>query len=99
MSEDAVNKPSTLGKFLKTEVMLLIGSLFVGLVLLPVAVWFIGHMVFGAYEGAGYAEFYGMLSYKIRSGDAVAWFLILSPWLVLQCLRLMALGWRTAAKT
>ena len=99
MSEDAVKKPSALGKFLKTEVMLLIGCLFVGLILLPVAVWFVGHVVFGAYEGAGYAEFYGMLSGKIRSGDAFAWFLILSPWLVLQCLRLMALGWRTTAKT
>ena len=99
MSEDAVKKPSALGKFLKTEAMLLIGSLFVGLVLLPVAVWFVGHVVFGAYEGAGYAEFYGMLSGKIRSGNVGAWFLVLSPWLVLQCLRLMALGWRTAAKT
>ena len=98
MTEDATKKPSVLGKFLKTEVMLLIGSLFVGLVLLPVAVWFVGHVVFGAYDGAGYAEFYGMLSGKIRSGDAVAWFLILSPWLVLQCLRLMAFGWRSAAK-
>ena len=99
MSEDAVKKPSALGKFLKTEAMLLIGSLFVGLVLLPVAAWFAGHVVFGAYEGAGYAEFYGMLSGKIRSGDVGAWFLVLSPWLVLQCLRLMALGWRKAAKT
>ena len=98
MTEDATKKPSVLGKFLKTEVMLLIGSLFVGLVLLPVAVWFVGRVVFGAYDGAGYAEFYGMLSGKIRSGDAVAWFLILSPWLVLQCLRLMAFGWRSAAK-
>ena len=98
MTEDAIKKPSVLGKVLKTEVMLLIGSLFVGLVLLPVAVWFVGHVVFGAYDGAGYAEFYGMLSGKIRSGDAVAWFLILSPWLVLQCLRLMAFGWRSAAK-
>lgn len=99
MSEDAVKKPSALGKILKTEAMLLIAFLFVGLVLLPVAVWFVGHVVFGAYEGAGYAEFYGMLSGKIRSGDVGAWFLVLSPWLVVQCLRLMALGWRTAAKT
>ena len=99
MSEDAVNKPSTPGKFLKTEAMLFIGLLFVGVVLLPIAVWFVGHMVFGAYEGAGYTAFYGLLSGKIRSGDGVAWFLVLSPWLIVQCVRLMALGWRTAAKT
>ena len=99
MTEDAIKPPPALGKFLKTELMLLIGALFVGLVLLPVAVWFVGPVVFGAYEGAGYAEFYGMLSGKIRAGDAAAWFLVLSPWLVLQCLRLMALGWRAAVKT
>ena len=99
MSENAGKKPITPGKVLKTEAMLFIGSLFIGLVLLPVAVWFVGHAVFGAYEGAGYTAFFGMLSGKIRSGDAVAWFLVLSPWLVLQCVRLMALGWRAAAKT
>lgn len=99
MTDAAVEKTSKLGKFLKTEAMLFIGLLFVGLVLLPIAIWFVGHVVFEAYEGAGYTAFYGMLSGKIRSGDPVAWFLVLSPWLVLQCVRLMALGWRSAAKT
>jgi hypothetical protein len=43
-------------------------------------------------------DFFGNLSGKIRSGDAVAWFLVLSPWLAWQVLRLAALGWRAAGK-
>jgi len=78
--------------------MLLTGMLFLGIVILPIAIWFVGKVVFGAYGGAGYGDFFGTLSGKIRNGDLVAWFLVLSPWLALQCMRLMALGWRFAAK-
>lgn len=70
-----------------------------GLIVLPIAIWFVGKSVFGAYGGAGYADFFGVLSAKLRNGDVVAWFLVLSPYLVWQCLRLMALGWRTVGKT
>lgn len=73
--------------------------LFVGIVLLPLAIWFVGKAVFGAYGGAGYADFFGTLSGKIRSGDLVAWFLVLSPYIVWQCLRLMVFGWRSVGKT
>ena len=72
--------------------------LFAGLVLLPAVIWFVGHAVFGAYDGAGYSDFFGTLSSKIRSGNLVAWFLVLSPWIVWQCLRLIARGWRAAGK-
>jgi len=87
-----------LGKILKKEALLLFGLLFFGLAVLPVAIWFVGDAVFGAYGGSGYSEFYGELSSKIREGDIVAWFLVLSPWLVWQSVRLMALGWRATAK-
>ncbi len=79
--------------------MLFVGLLFVGFVLMPIVIWFVGKAVFGAYGGAGYVEFFGTLSGKIRSGDSVAWFLVLSPWLVWQILRLMVFGWRAAGKT
>ena len=72
--------------------------LFAGFVLLPIAIWFVGKAVFGAYGGAGYADFFGTLSGKIRSGDLVAWFLVLSPYFVWQCLRLMVFGWRSLGK-
>ena len=72
--------------------------LFVGIVLLPLAIWFVGKAVFGTYGGAGYADFFGTLSGKIRGGDLVAWFLVLSPYVVWQCLRMMVLGWRYVGK-
>lgn len=98
MSETAGRRPSSRGTILKKEVAIFAGLLFFGLAILPIAIWFVGGAVFGAYGGTGYSEFFGTLSSKIRSGDLVAWFLVLSPWLVWQIVRLMALGWRSAAK-
>lgn len=98
MIDIAGKHPSPQGQSLKNEAALFTGLLFFGLVLLPVAIWFVGKAVFGAYGGMGYGDFFGTLIGKIRGGDLVAWFLVLSPWLVLQIGRLMALGWRAAAK-
>lgn len=98
MTETAGKRPNSWGKIIKKEAALFTGMLFLGLVILPIAVWFVGKAIFGAYGGAGYSEFFGTLSGKIRNGDLVAWFLVLSPWLTWQCLRLMAFGWRTAVK-
>ena len=90
------SNPTT--RVIRREAAVFAGFLFVGLVVLPIIVWFVGKAVFGAYGGAGFADFYGTLSGKIRSGDPVAWFLVLSPWLAWQILRLTLLGWRAAAK-
>ena len=98
MSETAGQHPSHPRNALKKEAALLAGLLFFGLVILPIAIWFVGKAVFGAYGGVGYGEFFGTLSGKIRGGDLAAWFLVLSPWLVWQILRLMAFGWRAAGK-
>ena len=89
---------SAFRRILTKEVALLAILLFFGLVLLPIAIWFVGKTVFGAYGGAGYMDFFGTLSGKIRSGDPVAWFLVLSPYLVWQIIRLTALGWRAIGK-
>ena len=94
MSEQT-NSPS---RVIRKEAAAFAGFLFFGLVLLPILIWFVGKAVFGAYGGAGFAEFYGTLSGKIRSGDLVAWFLVLSPWLAWQVLRMALVGWRAAAK-
>jgi len=98
VTETAGKQPTSPGKIIKKEAALFAVMLFVGLVILPIAVWFVGKSIFGAYGGAGYSDFFGTLSGKIRNGDLVAWFLVLSPWLTWQCLRLMAFGWRVAAK-
>lgn len=80
------------------EAALFLGLFFVGLVLLPIAVYFVGNAVFGAFEGNGFNEFFGMLGGRIRSGDRAAWFLIASPYLGILTLRLMAWGWRSTAR-
>lgn len=69
-----------------------------GIVLLPIAIWFVGNVVFDTYGGAGYGDFFSRLSGKLRAAEPVAWFLVLSPWIAVQVLRLAAFGWRRAGK-
>ena len=80
------------------EVALLVGFLFVGLIVLPYLIYFVGESVFGAYAGVGYWDFFTTLSAKVRNGDIVAWFLVLSPYMGWQCLRLAAKAWRAAGR-
>lgn len=87
-------KPAGLRQRATKELALLSGFLFFGLVVMPIIIYYVGQSVFGVYGGVNYGDFYGTLSGKIRSGDYVAWFLILSPYLGWQTLRLTAFGWR-----
>jgi len=80
------------------ELGLLAGFVFFGLVLMPVIIYFVGQSVFGAYGGVGYGDFFRTLSAKVRDGDIVAWFLVLSPYLGWQTLRLMAFAWRISGR-
>lgn len=90
--------PPSLRQRIIRETALIVGLLFVGLVLLPIAVWLVGDALFGDYGGAGYKGFFSLLSAKIREGDGVAWFLILSPYLGVSVIRLMSWGWRQSGK-
>ena len=85
-------------KAITRELALLLGFLFIGLVLLPVAVYVVGQAIFGDYGGGSYGHFFAELSGRVRSGDAAAWFLVLSPYLGWQMLRLIVTGWRTAGR-
>lgn len=80
------------------ETALFLGLFFVGIVILPIAIYFVGNTVFGAFEGNGYSDFFGTLSGRVRSGDRAAWFLIFSPYLAIMTMRLMAWGWRSTAR-
>ena len=76
------------------ELCLFLCLLFAGLVLLPIGVYLVGDQVFGSYGGHGFSGFFGTISSKIRDADRVAWFLVLSPYLGWQTIRLTALLWR-----
>ena len=85
-------------KTITREAALLLGFLFLGLVLLPVAIYVVGQAIFGDYGGGSYGHFFSELSGRIRAGDSAAWFVVLSPYLGWQTLRLIALGWRSAGR-
>ena len=92
------DNPNRRTGFLKKEAAIFLAMLFLGLIILPVAIWFVGNVVFGDYGGAGYGDFFGNLTLRIVSGNLAAWFLVLSPWLTLQAVRLALAGWRHAGK-
>lgn len=79
------------------ESALFLGLLLCGLLLLPVAIYAVGQQLFGNYGGYGYADFFGELTRKLRHADFYAWFLVLSPYLVWQILRVVRAGWRALA--
>ena len=86
--------PNPIRQFALRETALFLGLLFLGFVLLPIAIYVVGQNTLGDFGGFGYADFFGSLSAKIRSGDITAWFFVLSPYLVWQILRLTLFAWR-----
>ena len=91
--------PVNLSPQFRKEAALFVALAFVGIVILPIAIYFVGQAIFGAYAGTGYSDFFGAISAKLRRLDSVAWFLVLSPYLFLQCLRLTVFAWRQARGT
>ena len=87
---------NTVRRIITREAALLTGFLLLGLVLLPVAIYLVGQAIFGDY--GGFSHFSSELSSRIRAGDGAAWFLVLSPYLGWQTLRLIGLGWRIAGR-
>ena len=79
------------------ETALLIGLLFIGFVIMPIAIFWIGPRVLGEFGGYGYSDFFGGLSARIRGGDLVAWFFVLSPYLVWQILRITLFAFRASS--
>jgi hypothetical protein len=90
-------KQSELKQIALKELALLLVLLFTGFVLVPIVIYLIGQNLLGQFGGYGYGDFFGDLSGKIRSGDATAWFFVLSPYLVWQTLRLTLHAWRSTA--
>jgi hypothetical protein len=72
---------------LKKESLLFLYLFLVGILLLPIAIYFIGYALFGEYSGTGFPAFYGSLHSSLRSGELAVWFLVLSPYLIVQLIR------------
>lgn len=90
------NSAKPLKQLALREIALFLGLLFFGLVLLPIGIYVVGNEVFGDYGGNGFSGFFGAISSKIRNGEPVAWFLVLSPYLAWQIVRLTMLVRRFA---
>ena len=80
------------------ESALFLWMLFAGLFLLPLAIYLVGKALFGAYGGTGFSAFYGMLHGELRAGAPSVWFLVLSPYLTWQLLRLTLRAFRLAGE-
>ncbi len=98
-TKHVAKKEISLRQIALRELCLFLCLLFFGLVLLPTGVYLVGYEVFGPYGGHGFGGFFGSISSKIRSGDWVAWFLVLSPYLGWQTVRLTALFWRIIGRS
>jgi hypothetical protein len=88
-TQDISKRPS----FRKEAIILAILLPF-GIVFMPSAAYVVGGVVFGDYAGDGFAGFFSTIGAKLLAGHWVAWLLVASPYLIVQCLRLTAFGWR-----
>lgn len=79
---------------IRKEAILLLILFVAGIVLMPAGIYFVGQMIFGNYAGDGFGGFFGAIGKKLISADGVAWLLVASPYLILQCLRITAYAWR-----
>lgn len=87
--QDILKQPSV-----RKEAILLAILLPFGILFMPSAAYVVGGVVFGGYAGDGFAGFFSALGAKLLAGHGVAWLLVASPYLIVQCLRLTAFGWR-----
>jgi hypothetical protein len=74
------------------------GLLFVGMVILPVSIYLVGHAVFGEYGAGALGAFYARLLGGFLNGEPAVWFLLLSPYLLWQLGRLTIRSFRRAGR-
>lgn len=68
----------------RRESILLIACLIFGISALPAAIFAVGRSIFGDYGGGYIGDFFSSLFDDILSFDPVVWFLVLSPYVVIQ---------------
>lgn len=83
-------------RWLRRELILAAILIPAGLFLLPIAIFYTGQALLGAYsdQGHGIGHLYGDIFRDMGAGFLPAWLLVLSPWIGLQLIRLSALPLR-----
>lgn len=87
----------TIKKAVAREGALFVVLAFVGIVVLPVCVYLVGTVMFGPYEGGSLISFFGALQREVRHGQLAVVFLVLSPWILWQLVRLIVWAFRRLA--
>ena len=85
---------SSLIRVLRKELATLVLLGLLGVFFVPLAIYLVGAEIFGDYAGHGFGEFYRDIHSDFRDGQPVVVFLLLSPYLVWQLLRLSFYGFR-----
>lgn len=73
---------------LKFELVLALALISAGMLVLPLAIFWVGQFVVGEFEGGGVVELLGGIWTELSRGSIAAWTLVLSPYFVVQLLRL-----------
>ena len=71
----------------KREAILLAACLAFGVLALPAAIYAVGSAIFGEFTGGGLRGFLSVVYAELRGFDVAVWFLVFSPYLVIQLLR------------
>ncbi len=90
---------STVRQILTREIAVILWCALAGVFLLPLAIYLVGQSVFGDYGGGGFADFYREMHYQLRGGDPVVWYLVSSPYIFWQTLRLTLWAFRRGNRT
>ena len=80
------------------ELVLFLCLLLSGLLILPLAIYLVGNMVFGEYAGSGFSGFFATLNRAVRDADPIVLFLVFSPYLIWQLSRLTIWGFRRSRR-
>jgi len=79
---------------LRRESVTLLLLILVGVLFLPLAIYLVGAEIFGEYVRGGFGSFYREIHSDLREGQPVVIFLLISPYLVWQLLRLSFYAFR-----
>ncbi len=96
MPPAATSKPPSR---IRREAAWLLVFLFLGLVLLPVAIYAVGIIIFGEYGGAGFGDFFSEIGGEFRSGEPAVVFLAFSPYLIWLLCRLTYWAYKRSTPT